>query len=150
MALHRFILAAPVALLLAAGCSSAPTRTPAISAPTAPAASTASSSPASAAPAAPAGLSGKWSGQYGGSYSGTFILRWHQDGSKLSGTIRLSAPATTMPIHGTVNGCVIRFGTVGSVGITYSGSVSGNSMSGSYQVASGNGAGGHWSAARVS
>ncbi len=150
MPLHRFILVAPLALLLAAACSSAPTGTTTTSTTSAPAAGTAASSPASVTPAAPAGLSGKWSGQYGGSYSGTFILRWHQDGSRLSGTIRLSAPATTMPIHGTVNGGVIRFGTVGSVGITYSGSVSGNSMSGSYQVVSGNGAGGHWSAARAS
>ena len=42
----------------------------------------------------------------------------------------------------------IRFGTVGGGGIAYSGTVSGNSMSGTYQVQNGSGAGGNWSAAR--
>jgi len=46
-----------------------------------------------------------------------------------------------------VNG-TIRFGTVGSLAITYSGSVSGNSMSGTYQVGGSNGC--PWSASKVS
>lgn len=91
------------------------------------------------------GLSGKWSGQYSGAFSGTFTLNWHQSGSKLSGGIALSAPPDTLSIHGSVNGTAIRFGTVGSVAITYSGSVSGNSMSGSYQTPKG---GGPWSATK--
>jgi hypothetical protein len=50
-----------------------------------------------------------------------------------------------------VQGGAIRFGTVGSVGITYSGSVSGHSMSGTYQVHTANGpVGGPWSASKSS
>jgi hypothetical protein len=48
-----------------------------------------------------------------------------------------------------VQGDTIRFGTVGSQAITYSGSVSGSSMSGTYQVGSGAGSG-SWSAAKAS
>jgi hypothetical protein len=57
-----------------------------------------------------------------------------------------------MPIQGTVVGSSIRFGTVGSTGITYTGTVSGNSMSGSYKLAAANGTtfSGPWSAARSS
>jgi hypothetical protein len=40
-----------------------------------------------------------------------------------------------MAIHGTVAGDSIQFGPVGSTGITYQGQVSGNSMSGTYQLA---------------
>jgi hypothetical protein len=121
----------------------------------APAATTpASSAPASApSPTAVAatGLSGKWAGQYSGAFQGTFQLSWRQSGSRLSGTITLSAPASSTSLHGTVHNGVIRFGTVGSEAITYSGTVSGSSMSGSYQVHSANGsAGGPWSAARSS
>jgi hypothetical protein len=47
-----------------------------------------------------------------------------------------------------VQGGAIQFGTVGSAAITYSGSVSGNSMSGTYQVA--NGGSGSWSASKTS
>jgi hypothetical protein len=89
------------------------------------------------------GLSGKWSGQYSGAYQGTFHLSWQQSGSNLGGTITLSAPPHTLGLHGTVNGNAIRFGTVGSVAITYSGTVSGNSMSGTYHTPNG---GGPWSA----
>jgi len=92
---------------------------------------------------------GPWPGQYGGSYSGTFTLTWTQSGSNLDGTIHISNPAGTLPINGTVCGTAIRFGTVGSMAITYSGTVSGSSMSGNYQVhAQGGGAGGPWGAAK--
>ena len=115
-------------------------------------ASTAASSaaPASSAAAADSGaLSGTWSGQYGGSYQGTFTLDWQQSGSSLSGQITLSAPAQTLPINGTVNGGSIQFGTVGSTAITYSGSVSGTSMSGTYKVgADADAQGGNWSASK--
>jgi hypothetical protein len=95
-------------------------------------------------------LSGTWNGQYSGAYTGTFKLTWQQNSSTLSGTIELST-AGTLPIHGTVQGSSIHFGTVGSTAIMYSGSVSGNSMSGSYQVqAGGNGTqNGTWSASRA-
>jgi hypothetical protein len=101
--------------------------------------------------AADSGLSGKWRGQYSGAYQGHFVLRWHQSGSRLSGTIALSAPAPgTVPIHGTVQGGTIKFGTVGSQAITYKGSVSGSSMSGTWQIKGTSGAagGGPWSASK--
>jgi hypothetical protein len=113
-----------------------------------------SSAPATKAAArhtnAPGALSGKWSGHYSGSFNGDFTVRWTQSGSHLHGTIHLSNPGDTMPINGTVNGSAISFGTVGSTAITYSGTVSGNSMSGSYKVHSTNGSsGGPWSASKV-
>ena len=98
-------------------------------------------------PAATSTLSGKWSGQYSGAYHGTFRLSWHQSGSHLTGTIAISNPSISLPIHGTVTGTSIRFGTVGSAAITYTGTVSGTSMSGTYQV---NGsAGGPWHASKI-
>jgi len=114
------------------------------------AAAPAASAPAPAAAPAANALSDKWSGQYSGAYQGTFILRWHQSGSKLNGTIQLSNPGTSLPIHGHVAGGSIRFGTVGSYAITYSGAVSGNSMSGTYQVHAGNVSGGPWNASKTS
>lgn len=94
-------------------------------------------------------MSGTWNGQYGGSYTGTFTLQWQQNSSTLSGTIHLST-AGTMSIHGTVQGSTINFGTVGSTQITYTGSVSGNSMSGNYQVRGGGSTQtGTWSASRA-
>jgi hypothetical protein len=113
------------------------------------AATSAASAPAQAA--ADTGLSGKWRGQYSGAYQGHFVLRWHQSGFRLIGTITLSAPSRgTVPIHGTVQGSTIKFGTVGSEDITYSGSASGNSMSGTWQIKgpSGPAGGGPWSASK--
>jgi hypothetical protein len=138
------LLAAVMSLLgmMAVGCSSStpPTTTPPISTAT-------SSSQAPTTTVATGGLSGTWSGQYSGASQGTFTLTWQQSGSKLNGTIQLSNPAVTLPINGTVEGSTIRFGTVGPAGITYSGSVSGNSMSGTYQTPTGNGP---WSATKTS
>jgi hypothetical protein len=98
-------------------------------------------------------LSGKWSGSYSGAFSGTFKLTWQQVGQNLSGKISISgfsnAPTS---IHGTDQGGAIRFGTVGSEAITYSGSVSGNSMSGTWKIQAGGRAmgGGSWKASRSS
>jgi hypothetical protein len=90
-------------------------------------------------------LAGTWSGQYGGSYSGTFTLHWTQTGGSLSGSITLSNPASTLSVNGTLHNSTITFGTVGAYGITYTGTESGGtSMSGSYKVA--NGGSGSWSA----
>jgi len=145
------LIAVPAALLLAA-CSSSgsPAKTP--TSPThaaVPAANTSTSSPAAAATSASAGLSGTWNGTYNGSFSGTFTLNWQQSGSTLSGTINLPDAGGTTDITGSVNGSSIQFGTVGSTDITYTGTVSGSTMSGSYQVKTANGsAGGNWSAAR--
>jgi hypothetical protein len=98
-------------------------------------------------------LSGKWSGTYSGSYGGTFALTWQQLGKNLSGTIEVSAfKDAPTAIHGTVQGSSISFGTVGSEAITYSGSVSGNGMSGTWQIQAGGRTmgSGSWTASRVS
>ena len=113
------------------------------------AAAAAASAPAQSADSS--GLSGKWRGRYSGAYEGHFVIRWHQSGSRLIGTITLSAPSRgTVPIHGTVQGSTIKFGTVGSEDSTYSGSASGNSMSGTWQIKGPSGAagGGPWSASK--
>ena len=118
-------------------------------------ANSAAAPPASAPPAPAAsasGLSGRWRGQYSGAYQGHFLLKWHQSGSKLTGRITLSAPTRgTLGINGTVQGGTIRFGTVGSEAITYSGSVSGSSMSGTWKIHGPNetAGGGPWSASRA-
>jgi hypothetical protein len=101
----------------------------------------------------PGPLSGKWSGSYGGTFSGTFSLTWQESGHNLSGTIRISGfKDLPTSIHGTVQGASIRFGTVGSESITYSGSVSGSSMSGSWKMQAGKRSlgGGSWKAAKSS
>lgn len=119
--------------------NTATTRPPAV----APRATTPAAASTTPAPAG-TGLSGKWSGMYSGAYQGTFTLNWQQSGTKLSGTIQLSNPPGTLSINGQVTGGSIQFGTVGSTAITYSGSVSGSTMSGQYQVQGS--AGGPWSA----
>ena len=100
--------------------------------------STTPTSQASPSASAGGGLSGTWSGQYSGVASGTFTVTWQQSGSALTGTITLSGSGA-VPITGTVNGDAIQFGSVGQGAVSYSGAVSGNSMSGTYQAAAGNG-----------
>jgi hypothetical protein len=144
----KLTLTIGAATLLLAACSSAgtgataPTTTATHAAAAQPKAAAATSAPAAAAGA----LTGTWKGQYGGSYQGTFVLHWHQSGSRLGGRIHISSPSDSLPIHGHVAGGSIRFGTVGSYEITYTGTVSGNSMSGTYKV--GGAQGGNWSAAK--
>ena len=98
-------------------------------------------------------LSGKWSGTYSGSFTGTFKLTWQQSGHNLGGTITISG-FNNVPtsIDGTVQGTAIRFGTVGSEAITYAGSVSGKSMSGTWkiQAAGRSMGGGSWNASKSS
>ena len=105
------------------------------------------SPPVTSPSAATTDLSGTWSGKYDGAFNGTFTLTWTQTNSKLTGSIELST-AGTLNLNGVVTGNTIQFGTVGSTAITYSGTVSGDSMSGTYQV---NGStGGNWSATKTS
>jgi hypothetical protein len=91
-------------------------------------------------------LAGNWSGRYSGAVSGTFTLRWTQSGSTLRGSIKLSNPPGRYPITGIVRGSKISFGAVG-VGATYTGMVSGRSMSGSWKSANRRGT---WSARKTS
>jgi hypothetical protein len=126
------------------GSSSTGTSTPA-AASTAATQVTTTASTSTEATASDSGLSGKWKGTYSGTYSGTFVLNWNRSGSKLHGTIHLST-AGTVPVNGTVDGSSIKFGTVGGSAVHYTGSVSGDSMSGSYTTAGGDGS---WTAHRV-
>jgi opacity protein-like surface antigen len=97
-----------------------------------------------AAVAAPSSVTGTWSGKYSGAYHGTFTLHWTQRKSLLTGTITLPQAGGTTNIKGSIRGSTINFGTVGSgTAITYTGTVSGSSMSGHYQTPGG---GGPWSA----
>jgi hypothetical protein len=143
--------AIPVVALLATGCSSgsASSVTTAKVSSAAVAASTAASTPASTttAPATAGDLTGTWNGTYNGSYSGTFTVKWTQSGSNVDGTIALSSVGTTEQLNGTVSGDKITFGTVGSFAVTYSGTFSGSSMSGTYNV-TGSPAG-NWSATKA-
>ena len=95
-------------------------------------------------------LSGSWSGTYGGSYSGTFKLHWTQSAATLRGSITITyqGESAKTTVTGKLTGTEIRFGAVGPVGvITYTGSVSGSSMSGHYTTPKG---GGSWSAHKIS
>jgi hypothetical protein len=93
-----------------------------------------------------ASMAGTWSGRYSGAFSGTFTLHWTQSGSHLNGTITLSNPSGTYSINGSVHGTAISFGAVGA-GATYTGKVSGKSMSGNYESPKG---GGTWNARKTS
>ena len=142
------VIALSAGLILAIGACSSSSDSGSTSSTSVPPTSTA---PAATSAAADTGdLSGTWSGQYDGTFQGTFVLDWQQAGSNLSGTIKLSSDGTD-DVNGTVNGGTISFGTVGSQAITYSGSVSGDSMSGTYKVQTPNGSvGGSWSATKGS
>ncbi len=135
-------LAGLMVALLAACSSSTNSGTPTPTTATTP---TATATPVSTPTAAPAtvDLSGTWTGQYSGPFNGTFTLTWTQSASSLNGTIMLSSPARTLGISGNVSGSAISFGAVGVV--TYTGTVSSNSMSGSYTDVA-NGQTGSWSA----
>lgn len=147
------IIAVPVVIagcvLAACGESSpggSPTPTASIAS-TASTASTATSPPTvpptqSQAPAT-VDLSGSWTGTYNGPFNGSFTLNWTQSGTLLRGTIMLSSPQGTHDMTGIVSGSSITFGSGGV--FVYRGTVSGNSMSGSY-FARANGQMGTWSA----
>ena len=90
-------------------------------------------------------VAGTWKGKYSGAFSGTFTLTWTQTGSKLSGSISLSSPKGKYGISGNLTRKGIKFGAV-AVGATYTGSVSGTSMSGHWKSPQG---GGTWSALKV-
>ena len=93
------------------------------------------------------GVAGTWAGTYSGSYSGRFTIHWKLSGSTLKGTIALSEPRGTYGIAGSVTRGAIKFGAVG-VGATYTGTVVGAHMSGTYRT--GNGGHGSWSARKTS
>jgi hypothetical protein len=94
-----------------------------------------------------AALAGTWSGSYSGSISGTFTLHWTLSGASLNGSITLSQPSGKYAINGVVHGSALSFGVVGA-GATYTGTVSGSSMSGKWKSLTAGG--GTWSAHKTS
>lgn len=141
--------AAIAAASLLAGCSAStnsttptPTSAPAQATTPTPAPTTTATPTAVAAAAGP--LSGTWTGSYNGLFNGTFTLTWQEAGANLDGTIALSSPNETLHISGTAGSSALTFGAVGVV--TYTGTVSGNSMSGTYKAP--NGSGGSWTASK--
>jgi hypothetical protein len=137
--------------LMAAGSASSTTGTPppsSISVRSTPTGVPTSTPTATAAPTTEAvgGLSGTWSGQYSGVFNGTFTLTWTPVGVNFERPHRPSAPAETLGISGNEAGTTLTFGAVGVV--TYTGSVSGSSMSGSYKTP--NNSGGSWNASKTS
>lgn len=138
-----------MAVLVGCGSTKKEGPKPARSTTTAATTATTSSQATTTTAASASGLSGTWSGRYSGAYNGTFTLTWQQSGTSLSGSIKLSSPASTLGITGNVKGSLIRFGAVG--GVTYSGTVSGNSMSGRYRTPNqGSRGSGSWSATKAS
>ena len=92
-------------------------------------------------------LSGTWTGQYTGPFTGpfngSFSLTWTQTANALDGTIMLSSPPDNLHISGNLTGSTISFGAVGVV--TYTGTLSGSTISGSYTDIA-NGKSGSWTA----
>ncbi len=131
--------------LIAAGCGGGSTTTTAATATPASATPAANTTTTTAASTSESGLSGKWNGQYSGAYNGTFVLHWQQSGSSLGGKITISSPPSTLDVNGALHGDAITFGTVGSLAITYTGTVTSSSMSGKYSTPGG---GGSWSASK--
>jgi hypothetical protein len=115
---------------------------------------TAASTAATAAPTdAASGLAGTWNGAYESTSdpgsTGTFVLDWTQTGSALSGTISVTNTPCVAEgtITGTTDGTTITFGAVqGAYSIAYEGTVSGDTMSGTYSSPSCGNAAGTWTA----
>lgn len=157
------------ALTLFAGCGddddSAKTPTAAAAVATSPASTVATSPTAAPATAPPAtattstgsALDGTWTGTWNSSDTsdnGAVTIQWKQSGQQLAGTIVVSnTPCVTNgTITGTVSGTTITFGAVqGATTIAYTGTLSGTSLSGTYQAnASCGNAKGRWSATKGS
>lgn len=159
--LRLVVLATTSALLFGACGSSSATGTPP---PGTPAAQTVLSATATPAPVptptpVPAtqppalGLTGAWNGAWvdtsPDTSAGTFTLTFAQTGNNLTGAIVVKGTPciTGGTVTGTVNGSTITFGAVsGRVTITYTGSVSGNKMAGTYSAPTCGDAKGNWSA----
>jgi hypothetical protein len=75
-------------------------------------------------------LSGAWLGLCTGPFNGFCSVTWTQTANSLDGTFMLSSPPDTLHISGNLTGSTISFGAVGVV--TFTGSLSGSTMSGSY------------------
>jgi hypothetical protein len=101
-------------------------------------------------------MTGKWAGTYESTTTagatGTFTILFRQNGSQLTGSISIQPPGcvNTGTITGTLNGTTIAFGAVkGTQTIDYTGSVSGNTMSGTYSAPGCDHAKGTWTATKT-
>lgn len=99
------------------------------------------------------GVSGTWNGQWANEApdkaTGTFNVQLVEQASTLTGMISISGTPCLSggSVTGTINGSQINFGVVeGEVTVNYAGTISGNSMSGTYATNCGN-AYGNWQAA---
>jgi hypothetical protein len=158
-----FVLAVPLALVVAAcgTTSSTPTAAPTVvvtAPPVATSAPVATEAPSvtavpSAAPST-VGFPALWNGTWQDTSpdtttAGKFVVTFTQNGAQLSGSITVTGAACLAKgtVTGTLTGSSISFGAVsGAVTITYSGTISGNTMQGTYDAPSCGGAKGNWSA----
>jgi len=75
-------------------------------------------------------LSGTWAGLCTGPFNGFCSLTWTRTAHALDGTFMLSSPPDNLHISGNLTGSTISFGAGGVA--TFTGTVSGSTMSGSY------------------
>jgi len=138
--------------LLLAACSSSSSSSAASPPPEATSAAPASSSFSSTgSPVSSSTVDGKWNGSYtpSGGGSGDFSVTFTQTGSSLDGTLSISVACLDgAKVTGKVNGDSIDFGSVqGQCSVDYKGKISGDQMSGTYDV--GGGVGGTWKASKA-
>lgn len=170
-----FVSTASAAVLLIAvtACTAAPTAVSPSASPSESVAATASDLPSASAASSPSGsavasvspnasssgnlgaLTGSWKGTWVNESPttavGTFTLSWAQQGGNLFGAIGVvgSTCLSGGNVTGTVNGNSLSFGAVeGNNTINYTGTYSGNTMSGTYISACGNSKG-TWSAVKA-
>ena len=101
-------------------------------------------------------MTGTWPGTYESTSTpganGTFTIQFTQTGSQLTGSIDIQGTPciTTGTISGTLSGGQITFGAVeGAQTIAYTGSVSGNTMSGTYSAPQCDNGKGTWTATKT-
>lgn len=155
--MRRFAGALGVIVVMAAGCGSDDAGT--IDGPTTSAAvpTTVAATPTTAVASGTAtidDLTGRWAGEFQATAptvsNGTFTLEFGGSAPNYTGTIVLAGLCEpSCPITANVAGNAISFGSVGAQAVTYSGTISGNSMSGSYQVGTAGDGEGTWKAVRA-
>jgi hypothetical protein len=102
---------------------------------------------------APAGLAGFWAGEYKSTVpanaDGTFTVVFEGSAPDYTGSIVIAGLCDPdCPITANVTGNTIGFGSVGPRAVTYKGTISGNSMSGTYTVGTEGQGNGTWSAVK--
>jgi hypothetical protein len=108
------------------------------------------STPASTGGGTGSALDGTWNGTWqNGGQSGTFSVAWTQSGSDLNGTLSISVACLDgASVTGTVSGTSIEFGSVkGQCQVDYKGDLSGDQMSGTYDISGGGS--GTWTASKA-